>query len=162
HEFSDFQCPFCSRVNPTVKQIMDEYAEVVQVVWRHKPLPFHKDAPLAHQAAQEAYAQMGDKGFWKMHDLLFAGQKDPGLKREALNGYAEKLGLDATKFGAALDKGTHKEFVEAENKASEKVGVRGTPGFVVCPAGKTKGYFISGAQPFPKFKKLIELALKGK
>lgn len=160
HEFSDFQCPFCGRVNGTMKQIMDEYGDEVQIVWRHKPLPFHKDAPLAHQAAQEAYAQKGDAAFWQMHDLLFEGQKEPGLQRQALEGYAEKVGLDMTKFAAALDGNTHKQFVDAENEGSNKLGVRGTPGFVMQPKGSTKGYFLSGAQPFPKFKKLIDRALK--
>ncbi|MEZ4446056.1 MAG: DsbA family protein [Polyangiaceae bacterium] len=160
HEFSDFQCPFCSRVNGTMKQIMDEFGDKVQVVWRHKPLPFHKDAPLAHEAAQEAYAQKGDEAFWKMHDLLFEGQKEPGLQRPALEGYAEKLGLDLTKFKASLDGNTHKQFIDGENEGSNKLGVRGTPGFVMQPKGSTKGYFLSGAQPFPKFKQLIERALK--
>ena len=139
---------------------MDEYGDEVQIVWRHKPLPFHKDAPLAHQAAQEAYAQKGDAAFWQMHDLLFEGQKEPGLQRQALEGYAEKVGLDMTKFAAALDGNTHKQFVDAENEGSNKLGVRGTPGFVMQPKGSTKGYFLSGAQPFPKFKKLIDRALK--
>jgi protein-disulfide isomerase len=160
HEFSDFQCPFCGRVNGTMKQIMDQYGDKVQIVWRHKPLPFHKDAPLAHMASQEAYAQKGDEAFWKMHDLLFAGQKDPGMKRQALDGYAEKLGLDMTKFAASLDGTTHKQFIDAENESSNKIGVRGTPGFVMQPKGSSKGYFLSGAQPFPKFKKLIDRALK--
>ena len=99
-------------------------------------------------------------GFWKFHDLLFAGQKDPGLKREALNKYAEQVGLDMGKFASALDGSTHAQFITAENDASNKLGVRGTPGFVIQPKGSKKGYFLSGAQPFPKFKALIERALK--
>ncbi|MEM1034186.1 MAG: thioredoxin domain-containing protein [Myxococcota bacterium] len=161
HEFSDFQCPYCSRVNGTIKQIEKEYGDVVQIVWRHKPLPFHKDAPLAHAAAQEAYAQKGDEGFWAMHDKLFASQKDPGLKRPSLETFAEELGLDLGKFTSALDGNTHEAFVQAENEASTKAGVRGTPAFVIAPANNVgKGYFLSGAQPFGKFKKLIERALK--
>ncbi|MCA9618566.1 MAG: DsbA family protein, partial [Myxococcales bacterium] len=153
-------CPFCSRVNGTMKQIMDKYGDRVQVVWRHKPLPFHKDAPLAHEAAQEAYAQKGDAAFWQMHDLLFEGQKEPGLQKPALEGYAEKLGLDMTKFNAALTQNSHKAFIDGENEGSNKIGVRGTPGFVIQPKGQTKGYFLSGAQPLAKFEKLIDLALK--
>ncbi len=152
HEFSDFQCPFCGRVNESVKQIEKEFGDQVKIVWRHKPLPFHKDAPLAHQAAQEAFAQKGNAGFWAMHDKLFANQK--AIKRPDLEKYAEEIGLDMGKFKTALDEGTHKAFVEAETKFSDKLGVRGTPGFVIG------GYFLSGAQPYPKFKKLIKLALK--
>lgn len=152
HEFSDFQCPFCNRVNDSIKQVQAEFGDDVKIVWRHKPLPFHKEAPLAHQAAQEAFAQKGNAGFWAMHDKLFANQK--ALKREDLEKYAEEIGLDMTKFKAALDAGTHKEFVESEVKTSDKIGIRGTPGFVI------NGYFLSGAQPYAKFKKLIKLALK--
>src|SRR5690606_1105512 len=67
-EFSDFQCPFCSRVKPTIKQILDEYEGQVKVVWRSMPLPFHKEAPLASEAAQEAFVQKGADGFWAYHD----------------------------------------------------------------------------------------------
>jgi protein-disulfide isomerase len=140
---------------------MDNYKDKVKIVWRDKPLPFHKSAPLAHQAAREAYAQKSNDGFWKMHDLLFDGQKEPGLGRPALEGHAEKLGLDMGKFKAALDGESHKAFIDEAAAASDKAGIRGTPGFVISSA-KTpdKGYFLSGAQPFAKFKKLIDLAIK--
>jgi protein-disulfide isomerase len=152
HEFSDFQCPFCGRVNDSLKQVQKEFGDQVKIVWRHKPLPFHKEAPLAHQAAQEAFAQQGNKGFWAMHDKLFANQK--ALKRENLDAYAAEIGLDMGKFKAALDGETHKAFVEKETAFSDKLGVRGTPGFVI------NGYYLSGAQPYAKFKALIKLALK--
>jgi protein-disulfide isomerase len=161
HEFSDFQCPFCGRVNPTMAQILKDYGDKAKIVWRDKPLPFHKDAPLAHAAAREAYKQKGDKGFWDFHDKLFAGQKDPGVQRPALEGYAEQLSLDMGKFKSALDSNAHKAYIDKENEASNKSGIRGTPGFVIASA-KTpgKGYFLSGAQPYAKFKKLIDRALK--
>jgi protein-disulfide isomerase len=154
-EFSDFQCPFCGRVGPTVKQIMDTYGDKVKVVWRHKPLPMHADAPLASEATVEAQKQKGNEGFWKMHDLLFQNQSNAdGLKRPALEKYAEQLGLDMTKFKAALDGNTHKAQVEADSKVADAAGIGGTPAFVV------NDYFISGAQPFQKFKKVIDLALR--
>jgi protein-disulfide isomerase len=115
---------------------------------------------LAHAASQEAYAQKGNDGFWKMHDLLFAGQKEPGLARQALDTYAGQMGLDAGKFAAALASNTHEKFVTEETAYSDKIGVRGTPGFVIQPKGSKMGYFLSGAQPFPKFKELIDRALK--
>jgi protein-disulfide isomerase len=153
-EFSDFQCPFCGRVEPTVKQIFDTYGEKVKFVWRHKPLPMHPDAPLASQAAEEALKQKGNDGFWKMHDLLFQNQSTPdGLKRPALEKYAEQLGLDGEKFKAALDTGAHKAKVDADSKVGDDAGITGTPAFVI------NGYFVSGAQPWPKFKKLIDRAL---
>ncbi|MBL9111216.1 MAG: thioredoxin domain-containing protein [Myxococcales bacterium] len=153
-EFSDFQCPFCSRVEPQVAEIMKNYGDKVKFVWRHKPLPMHPDAPLASEAAEEALKQKGNDAFWKMHDKLFKnqGEKD-GLKREALEKYAEELGLDMAKFKAALDNRTHKAKVDADDKAGTEAGINGTPAFVI------NGYFVSGAQPYPKFKKLIDRAL---
>jgi protein-disulfide isomerase len=154
-EFSDFQCPFCGRVEPTMKQILDEYKDKVKIVWRHKPLPFHKDAPLASEAAIEAGKQKGMDAFWKFHGVLFEHQKDAdGLQRPALEKYAQEMGLDMTKFKAALDDHRHKAFVDADSKVADDAGIGGTPAFVI------NGYFVSGAQPYPKFKKLIDRALK--
>jgi protein-disulfide isomerase len=154
-EFSDFQCPFCSRVEPTIKQVMDTYGDKVKVVWRHKPLPFHKDAPLASEAAQEVFKQKGSEAFWKMHDKLFENQKNPdGLQRPALEKAAEELGVDMAKFKKALDDHSHKAVIDADSKVGDDAGISGTPAFVI------NGYFISGAQPFPKFKKVIDRALK--
>jgi len=153
-EFSDFQCPFCGRVEPTVKQIMETYGDKIKFVWRHKPLPMHPDAPLASEAAEEAFKEKGADGFWKMHDKLFDNQKTPdGIKREALEKYAGELGLDMNKFKAALDNHTNKDRVDADSKVGDDAGISGTPAFVI------NGYFINGAQPFPKFKKLIDRAI---
>jgi len=151
-EFSDFQCPFCSRVNPTVEEILKAYPKDVKVVWRNMPLPFHADAPLAAEAAHEAFVQAGSKGFWKFHDKLFGNQQ--AIKQPDLEKYAAELGLDVAKFKAALDSRKHKEFVEQDAAVGNKAGIGGTPGFVI------NGYFVSGAQPFPAFDKLIKMALK--
>lgn len=154
-QFSDFECPFCSRVEPTISQIEKEYGNKVKIVWRHLPLPFHKHAQLAAEAAQEAYAQKGDKVFWEFHDKLFANQKTPdGLTRPGLEKYASELGLDMDKFKAALDSHKNQKRVEKDKEVGNKAGISGTPAFVI------NGYYVSGAQPFPAFKKLIDRALK--
>ena len=145
---SDFQCPFCSRVEGTIAEILKAYPTQVKVVWRDKPLAFHQDAPLAAEAAREAYAQKGNAGWIKMHDLLMANQQQ--LKRSDLDGYATQAGLDAAKFGKALDARTHKATVDADEKTLADAGVNGTPSFTVGP------YYLVGAQPFAKFKKLID------
>jgi len=153
-EFSDFQCPFCSRVTPTVEEVLKAYPKDVKVVWRNMPLPFHADAPLAAEAAREIFAQAGNKGFWKYHDKLFANQQ--AIKRPDLEKYAEELGgIDMAKFKAALDSHKHKDFIDQDAAVGNKAGVGGTPGFVV------NGYFVSGAQPFQAFDKVIKMALKG-
>jgi protein-disulfide isomerase len=127
----------------------------VKIVWRNLPLPFHKKADLAAEAAYEVYKQKGDAAFWSYHDKLFANQKsEDGLTRPGLEKYAGELGVDMGKFKAALDGRTHKARVQADKEAGNKAGISGTPAFVI------NGYYLSGAQPFPSFKKLIDLALK--
>jgi protein-disulfide isomerase len=153
-EFSDFQCPFCSRVEPTVAQVMKDYGDKIKFVWRNLPLPMHADAPLAAQAAMEAYKQKGSDGFWKMHDTLYQNQQtQDGLKRAALENYAQAQGLDMTKFKAALDSQSHKAEVDADAKMGADISIQGTPAFVI------NGYFVNGAQPYDNFKKALDKAL---
>ena len=120
------------------------------------PLPFHKDAPLASQAAQEAFAQKGNAAFWKFHDKLFeaAGSGPDAIKRPALEKIAEEVGLNMDKFKAALDSSAHKAKLDSDTKLGNDAGISGTPAFVI------NGYYLSGAQPAASFKKLINKALK--
>jgi protein-disulfide isomerase len=153
-EFSDFQCPFCSRVLPTIDQLMKEYGDKVQIVWRDYPLPFHNDAHLAAQAAREVFTQKGDKAFWAYHDLLFQNQR--ALGRDALEKYAEQIGgIDMKAFKAALDSGKHKTTIDADVAAVTKAGARiGTPSFFI------NGKLLQGAQPYAAFKAAVDAELK--
>jgi protein-disulfide isomerase len=148
-EFSEFQCPFCARVLPTQKQILDTYGDKVRIVFKHNPLPFHQDAPLASQASLAA----GKQGkFWEMHDKLFENQKD--LKRESILGYAKDLGLDMKAFEADMDSQAVKDVIKADMELANKVGARGTPNFII------NGKQVSGARPFESFKEVIDAELK--
>jgi protein-disulfide isomerase len=153
YQFSDFQCPFCSRVNPTIEEVLAEHGSEVKIEWINFPLPFHKQAPLAAEAAHEIFIQKGDKAFWRYHDLLFETQRE-GLLRPQLERLATEVGANMKKFNKALDERTHESLVEEEAQLAKKSGVSGTPGFVV------NGYFISGAQPYATFKRAISLAKK--
>jgi protein-disulfide isomerase len=157
HEWSDFQCPFCGRVEPTVQQVMKEYGDKIKFVWHDLPLPMHPDAPLAAQAGREAFKQKGPSAFWQMHDKMFGNQQK--LKRDDLDGYAKDLSLDMDKWKAALDGSTHTSEIEADKKAGNDDGIGGTPAFIVAPNNASQGYFINGAQSYGKFRKLIERAL---
>jgi protein-disulfide isomerase len=148
---SDFQCPFCSRVEPTISQLMQDYKGKIRVVWRNNPLPFHQNAMPAAELAMEAMAQGGSDKFWKVHDKLFSNQQK--LSREDLDGYAQELGLDMTKYKNAMDNHTHKSAIEADQQMAAKFDARGTPAFFI------NGRFLSGAQPFPAFKELIDQEL---
>jgi protein-disulfide isomerase len=147
--FSDFQCPFCSRVLPTMAQIEKEYGKQVKIYFRHNPLPMHPDAPLAAEAAVAAEAQ---GKFWQMHDKLFANQQN--LKRPDLEKYAQEIGLDVGKFKEALDKGTGKGRIAGDMALAKQVGAQGTPNFYI------DGRNVQGAQPFDKFKEVIDDEIK--
>jgi len=154
-EFADFQCPFCNRAEPTVQALLQAYPTQVKVVWRDLPLPMHNQAPLAAEAAREVLAQKGNDGFAKMRKLLFDNQaRTDGLERPALESYAQSLGVDMKRFNAALDNRIHKPAVDADAKAANDAGISGTPAFTVGP------YFINGAQPLAKFKKLVNRTLR--
>ena len=150
-EFSDFQCPYCSKAEETVTKVLKTYDGKVRVVFRDFPLPFHPQAVKAAEAAHCA----GDQGkYWEMHEKLFANQK--ALEPPALKGYAKALSLDQGKFDKCLDSGDKAKVVDSNRKAGEKVGVTGTPAFFV------NGYQLSGAQPFEEFKTIIDAELAKK
>ncbi len=157
HEWSDFQCPFCGRVEPAVAQVMKDYGDKIKFVWHDLPLPMHADAPLASEAGREAFAQKGPSAFWTFHDKMFANQQK--IKREDLDGYATELGLDMNKWKAALDGSTHSAEIEADKTAANSDSISGTPAFLVVASGAKQGYFISGAQPYGAFHKVIDRAL---
>ena len=150
-EWADFQCPFCLRVEPTLVEVLKLYGDRVKLVWRDKPLPTHADAQLAAELAREALQERGPDGFWKMHDKLFANQQH--LKRADLDDYASALNLDIKGVTRALDSQTHKDVIDSDDRIGTDIGISGTPAFLI------NGYYLSGAQPFPKFKKLIDKAL---
>lgn len=151
HEIGDFQCPFCKRADATMDELLKSYPGKIKIVWRDKPLSMHPDAPLAAEAAREAFAQKGSDGFAKMRRALFDNQN--ALKRDDLDGYAKSIGLDMGRFARALDAHVHKAVIDADEKATSEAGVSGTPAFFVGP------YYVSGAAPYGKFRKLVELVL---
>jgi len=152
-EFSDFQCPYCSRAAATVKELEKAYAGKLRLVFRNYPLPFHSDAP----KAAEAGACAADQGkFWEMHDAMFTHQSDK-LSVEGLKELARGIaGLDAVKFDGCLDGGSKKAVVDADMADAQKAGVRGTPAFFI------NGRSLSGALPIEQFKEVIDAELAGK
>jgi protein-disulfide isomerase len=148
-EFSDYECPFCSKVGPTYKKIMEEYGDQVRVFFKQNPLSFHKHARLAAAASLAAGAQ---GKFWEMHDVLFENQK--ALTRPDLERYAAEMGLNMKKFNQALDKKTYEEQIAADQELSELVEARGTPNHFV------NGRKLNGAKPFEDFKIIIDEEIK--
>lgn len=144
-EFSDFQCPFCARVVPTLKQIEDTYKDRVRIVWKHLPLSIHKDAVGAAMAAEAA----GKQGkFWEFHDRLFVDRTKLGP--EDLKQHARDLHLDMNRFEADLASGADKKKIDADVAEAEALGIQGTPGIFI------NGRFVEGAQPYEVFAKIID------
>jgi protein-disulfide isomerase len=150
-EFSDFQCPFCQRANPTVEQVLKTYGSQIRFVYRHYPLPNHPNA----RPAAEAAACADEQGrFWQYHDELFA--KSNQLTDADLKEHAAAVGLDAARFAACVDGHRFKNQIDQDIKEGNDAGVSGTPAFFI------NGRALEGAQPFEAFKRVIDEELAAK
>ena len=144
-EFADYECPYCSRAEPTLARIRETYGDRVRVVFKHMPLPGHARAPAAHAAAEAAHRQ---GRFWEMHDRIFAEQR--ALTPEKYLEYAREIGLDLERFQRDLANPELSKRVAADSAEATTLGVTGTPSFFV------NGRFLAGAQPFEAFQALID------
>lgn len=151
-EFSEFQCPFCRRVQPTLDTLLAKHGGDLRVVWKNFPLDHHTQARPAAAFALEAFELGGPTKFWKAHDLLFASQAD--LTEPALEGLAQKLGLDATKLLEASRRRGHDPKIDGDARLGQKLGVSGTPAFFV------NGRSLTGAQPIERFEAVIREELE--
>jgi protein-disulfide isomerase len=150
-EFSDFQCPFCSRLTPTLDQVKKKYGDKVRIVFRQFPLPMHQNAEKAAEAALCA----NDQGkFWQLHDAMFGNQA--ALAVDQLKAKAVELGLKADDFNKCLDSGAKAAVIEADKKAGSEAGVNGTPAMFI------NGRFLSGAVPFEQVSTVIDDELRRK
>lgn len=149
-EFSDFECPYCARVNPALDDVVEKYGDDVRLVFRQFPLMnIHPNA----QKAAEASLCANEQGkFWEMHDAMFKEQRSLGV--EQLKEKAARLDLDASAFNECLDSSRFAEAVMADLRAGTELGVSGTPAFFI------NGRFMSGAQPFDALAAIVEEELE--
>lgn len=152
-EFSDFQCPFCSRAAETVNQLKKKYGNKVKIAFRHFPLPMHREARPASEASMCVNEQSGDK-FWKFHDLAFKNQDK--LDNASLEKYAKEAGADMKKFSECFNGKKYAAFVQKDLEYGEKIGVRSTPTFFI------NGQLVSGAVPVETFSEIIDEELAKK
>ena len=152
-EFSDFECPFCSRVEPTLAQVRETYGDKVRLVFKQFPLTnIHSRA----QKAAEASLCAQDQGkFWELHDAMFGDQEN--LEVADLEAKAKKLGLDTAAFKQCLESGSKAAAVTEDVRQGSVAGVAGTPALFV------NGQLLSGAVPYEKLAQTIdqELAARG-
>jgi protein-disulfide isomerase len=122
-EFSDFQCPYCQRMAPVIKEVEQKYGDKVRVVYRQYPIPsLH---PFALKAAEASLCANEQGKFWEMHDAMFADQKK--LSVSDLKQTAQRLGMSDKKFNSCLDSGRYAEQVQNDSKEALRSGVNGTP-----------------------------------
>ncbi len=160
-EFSDFQCPYCSKAADTVAQILAKYPNDVKFVFQHFPLNFHPWAKPAAIASECAATQNKD-AFWSLHDNYFKDQKalNVGNVIAKSKEYLAGSSVDMEKWSNCADNKESEEYkaasaaVDAAMATGQKHGVSGTPGFFV------NGKFLNGAQPLSAFEPLIEAAKK--
>jgi protein-disulfide isomerase len=143
--FSDYECSFCGRALPTLKQLQERYGDLVRIVYRDYVLPSHRNAPKAAEAAHCA----GEQGkFWEMHDELFAHQRE--LSPTSSLKLAGELELDRAKFEQCLTSGRHKATWQAAHAEGERAGVRSTPTFFI------NGRMVIGAASPESFMSVID------
>ncbi|MBK9293400.1 MAG: DsbA family protein [Oligoflexia bacterium] len=145
-EFSDFQCPFCSRGRMRLEEIVGKYKDKVAVYFRHFPL--ESIHPQAFKASEASLCAQDQGKFWAYHNFLFDNQS--ALEEKDLVKYAEALKMDKAKFQECLKSGSKAAIVKKDMEDGMKVGVNSTPTFYI------NGYAIKGAQPLEAFVDIIE------
>lgn len=126
-EYGDFECPTCKQAAPAIKLLLKHFQGQVRVAFRHFPVEeVHPHALAAAEAAEVAGAQ---GKFWEMHDVLFENQLH--LKNADLHGYAERVGLDMTRYTAEMDDEIYRQRIREHIDSGRRSGVRGTPGIFV-------------------------------
>src|SRR6266481_9937514 len=144
-EFSDYQCPYCHSVEPTVKEVLTKYGDKVSLSYRDFPLTaIHSQAMIAAEASRCAEEQ---GKFWEYHDQLFTASK---LEKDSLIEYARNLKLDDKQFESCLTSEKYKADIEKDTQDGRKAGVSGTPGFFI------NGVEISGAKPKDEIERVID------
>ncbi len=144
-EFSDYQCPFCSRAHTTVQKLEEEYGSKLRVVMKQNPLSFHPRAKPAAVAAMAA----GEQGkYWEYHDKLFANAK--ALEDSDLEKYAKEIGLNMDKWKKDLGNSKYQQIIDRDQALAGQLGATGTPAFFI------NGRLLSGAQPIDNFRNLID------
>lgn len=158
-EFSDFECPFCSRVLPTVDKVLEDYKGKVKLAFKHNPLPFHENATPAAKASMAAHRQ---GKFWEMHDLMFKNQR--ALNDANYKKWAKELKLDLKKFEADMKDPAIEKMIKADAEFARTNEAGGTPSFFVgqVNGSKVNGVLLVGAQPYEEFKTLLDALLAEK
>jgi protein-disulfide isomerase len=157
-EFTDYQCPFCSRhFQETYPQILEQYIETGVVQYVFKDFPLKSIHPQAAKAAEAARCAGDQNAYLAMHDILFERQSEWGVSNPIpiFASYAEEIGLDGEELTQCLESNKYQAAVDADLQQGVELGVTGTPAFFM------NGYPLSGAQPINVFQQGIDTLLAG-
>lgn len=154
-EYSDFECPFCARFfNETLSSIESDYISTGRVRFVYKDYPLtsiHFEAQKASEAARCVRDELGDEGFWAMHDMLFERQGSLSVSNYKV--WAREIGANGSKFDTCLDSDKFADEVQADVEEGLSLGVTGTPTFFV------NGTKVVGAVPYAQLASVIEAEL---
>jgi protein-disulfide isomerase len=146
-EYSDFECPYCSRHLETIRQLLEDYPNDVRFVYRHFPLSFHANSETAADASECA----GFQGkFWEMHDALFALADSDGLSEDGIEKLASDIGLNMADFTSCMENGDGAAKVSKDYQEGIAAGVTGTPATFV------NGQIVEGAYPYETFEEIVQ------
>jgi protein-disulfide isomerase len=143
-EFSDFECPYCQKVQPVLKEVLTQFDGKVKHVWKDFPLPMHPNAVAAAMAARCAQEQ---GKFWEYHDMLFANQQ--ALTPSHLKQHAAVVGLDSLAFDACLDRGKYRDQINTARKDAAGILVPATPTVFI------NGRLVSGVAAKEEYARII-------
>jgi protein-disulfide isomerase len=150
--FSDFECPFCVRVAPTLARIEQRYRGRLRLVWRNFPLPSHARARPAARVVMAAFEAGGATKFWQLHDWLVSPHAD--LSEAGLRRAAASLGLPAARIEQALSGAGYDQPIDADMLAADVAGVEVTPTVFV------NDYAVVGARSEAEYRVVVERALR--
>jgi protein-disulfide isomerase len=145
-EFSDFECPYCNGLYPTLKRIEQTYKDNIRIVYRQFPL--NAIHPNAQKAAEASLCANEQNKFWALHDAMFADQKN--LTVDALKAKAASLSMNTTAFAACLDSGKYASTIRDSIAEGSGLGVDGTPAMFI------NGRYLGGNQPYDAIAKIID------
>jgi len=154
-EYSDFECPYCSRGAQVVKQLRSKYGDKIQFIYKHLPLPFHKQAMISAQYYEAIRLQSPEKAF-EFHDKIFENQALLQKGPSELEKIAKSFSIDMAKLKKDLNSEKVKSRIEEDMSEAQKFGIQGTPGFVI------NGIPVKGAYPLDHFESILtELQKRG-
>lgn len=150
-EFSDFHCPFCRRVKPTLAELLARYPDKIKLVY--KDLPLDSLHPAARSAAEAARCAHDQGKFWPFHDKVY--ERAPDASPATLKAIATEVGLDLGAFDGCVSSGKHRDTVRRSVAEAEGFGATGTPAFFI------NGRLVAGALPLEQFTRVIDEELAG-